>query len=51
MRWTRADGRLVAEARTVQVQYDCEKGSAVPILEDSRLILEADMPGREPGSR
>ena len=51
MRWTRADGRLVLEARTVLVQYDYAKRSAVSIPEGWRRILEDDIPDEEPGSR
>ncbi len=38
----RADGRLVLEARTVQVQYDYAARTPVPIPQDWRRRLEAD---------
>lgn len=43
---SRADGRLVVEASTVQVQFDYARHSSVPIPGAWRDILESDlMPG------
>jgi acyl-CoA thioester hydrolase len=43
----RRDGRLVVEARSVQVQYDYGTKSTKPIPEEWRRMLEADLlPGR-----
>jgi len=39
----RADGRLVVEAQSTQVQYDYAMKRAVPIPDDWRRILEADL--------
>src|SRR5262249_38671724 len=39
----RADGRLVVEAQTTQVQYDYATSKAVPIPEAWRKILEGDL--------
>lgn len=39
----RTDGRLVVEARTVQVQYDYASRMARPIPEAFRRILETDL--------
>ncbi len=48
----RADGRLVVEGRTVQVQFDYAKGTPVPIPEAWRRILTAELlPAPPTGSR
>jgi acyl-CoA thioester hydrolase len=39
----RGDGRLVVEARTVQVQFDYREGKTVPIPDSFRAILEEDL--------
>ena len=37
----RADGRVVARARSVLVAYDYERGESVPVPDDLRLRLSA----------
>ena len=39
----RGDGRLVLEATTVQVMFDYASKAAIPIPDDWRRILQADM--------
>jgi acyl-CoA thioester hydrolase len=40
---SRRDGRLVCEARSVQVQYDYAAGRPVPIPDPWRAMLEEDL--------
>ena len=44
---SRAGGRLVVEAQTVQVQYDYAAGKAAPIPDSWRSLLQADLVRRE----
>ncbi|CAN5733629.1 thioesterase family protein [soil metagenome] len=45
----RADGRLVAEARSVLVAYDYERAESVPVPDDLRARLVGAKPRSRPG--